>query len=175
MEYPRLGDGDRRSPDGGTGFRDRLCGRVAGREYRLRVFGDRRRRRFISRRDREAGGAQGLNRLVDGSLLQEACGDQGSNGVGSRRGADRLRLCDRLGCLGFCCHGHEHRVCFGGLRFGDHASSLLHRCDLGPDEQAGCRREEALAQHLATGLGDHVEERLRPAVLDEQEGERPAR
>src|ERR1035438_4863456 len=42
---------------------------------------------------------------------------------------------------------------------------------IAPKKQPGLGSEEALAQHRPAGLGDRLEKRLRPGMLDEQECE----
>ena len=89
--------------------------------------------------------------------------------------ADSFRSRDRLGCLGLRGHGAEQCAGFGGLRRRNHLSRLLDRRDLGAREQPGLGGEETLAQQCPAGLGDRVEEWLRPAVLNEQERKRRPR
>ncbi len=133
-------------------------------------------RGFARVRDDDARGTQGFDRFVRGSLLDDAGADQRPDSVGRGRGPDHLRGSDRLGSFGFGGEGQEHGLGFGGLRHFDHMSRLLHRGDLGTDQQPDLLREEALAHQRPPSRSDRVEEWLRPAVLDEQEREsRPGR
>ena len=76
---------------------------------------------------------------------------------------------------GLCRQSGQRRAGFGGLRDRNHLRRLLQRRDLGPDDQPGLGGEKALPQQRPTRLRDRLKERLRPAVLDEQQSERRPR
>ena len=92
------------------------------------------------------------------------------DGVGGCGRLDLLRLGHRLGRLGLGRRRRQHGSDLVGLGLGDHLRCLLHGGDLGSDHQLGLWGQEPLADQRAAGLGDGVEKRAGPVVLDEQEG-----
>ena len=108
-------------------------------------------------------------------LLHDARGDQRFDGVGGRRRANCVRRRNRLGCFGLRRHGPEHCAGLGRLGRRNYLSRLLGRRDLSTSEQSGLGGQKALAQQRPAGFGDRVEQRLRPAVLNEHQRQPLAR
>ncbi|MGB8879345.1 MAG: hypothetical protein WCD11_23730 [Solirubrobacteraceae bacterium] len=109
---------------------------------------------------------------MGGFLLDDARPNQRSDGVGRRCGTNRFRLGDRLGRARLGLDSSQHRVGLGGVRRRNHLHRLVHRGDLGSNNQPSFGREETLSQQLPSSLPDRIEQRLRPTVLDEEKRQR---
>ena len=104
-------------------------------------------------------------------MLHQPGRDQRPDRVGGGGRLDQLRIGHCLGRLGSGPGRDEQGTGLVGLGQGDHLSCFLHGGDLGSHHQLGLGGQEALADQRAAGLGDRVEKRGGPVVLDEQEGQ----
>src|ERR1035437_4289558 len=116
------------------------------------------------------GGGRGAAAPGGARLFHPPGRDQRPDGVGGSSGLDLLRIGHCQGRLGLGRGRREQGGGLFGLGLGDHLSCLLHGGDLGSHHQLGLGGQEALADQRAAGLGDGVEKRGGPVVLDEQEG-----